>query len=218
MTRIALPPELNTYAEDFTTPENKVLAALNRETHIKVELPQMLSGQLQGALLSMISQMLKPRQVLEIGTYTGYSAICLAQGLTDDGHLHTIDINEELQDMAFRYFCEAGLEKKITQHIGQAKDVIGKLNHNFDLVFIDADKQNYSLYYDMVFDKVPLGGYILADNVLYNGEVVLPVEEQSKNARAMHEFNTKVRDDKRVEHLLLPIRDGIMMVRKIANG
>lgn len=217
MTRIALPVELTKYAEDFTSAESKYLAALNRETYIKVELPQMLSGKLQGAMLQMVSHMLKPHRILEIGTYTGYSAICLAAGLTHGGHLHTIDINEELQDMAFRYFCEAGLEKQITQHIGKAADIIPTLNDTFDLVFIDADKQNYGLYYDMVFDKMPVGGYILADNVLYDGEVVLPDDKQSKNARAMHAFNVKIKNDKRVEHVLLPLRDGIMVVRKITN-
>jgi predicted O-methyltransferase YrrM len=217
MTQVLLPYEINKYAEDFTSAETEALAALNRETHIKVELPQMLSGRLQGMLLQMISHMQKPKIVLEIGTYTGYSAICLAQGLTEDGHLHTIDINEELQDMAFRYFCEAGLEKKITQHIGKAADIIGKIDEQFDLVFIDADKQNYHVYYDMVFDKVAVGGFILADNVLYDGEVVLPDEQKSKNAKAMHEYNKKVQADKRVEHVLLPVRDGIMIVRKLAN-
>ncbi len=217
MTKVLLPEALNEYAETYTSGEGKVLSALNRETHIKVELPQMLSGKLQGALLRMISHMLKPGSILEIGTYTGYSAICLASGLTENGHLHTIDSNEELEDMAFRYFCEAGLDKKITQHIGKAADIIPVLEGSFDLVFIDADKQNYMLYYDMVFDKVPVGGYILADNVLYDGEVILPDTEQSKNARAMHAFNNKVREDKRVEHVLLPLRDGIMVVRKLSN-
>lgn len=217
MTQVLLPIEIDKYSETYTTAESKALAALNRETHIKVELPVMLSGKLQGGLLQMISHMLKPRIVLEIGTYTGYSAICLAQGLPEDGHLHTIDINEELQDMCFRYFCKAGLEKKITQHIGKAAEIIPCINEQFDLVFIDADKQNYHLYYDMVFDKVPVGGFILADNVLYNGEVVLPDAEQSKNAKAMHAFNEKVKADARVEHVLLPVRDGIMMVRKIKN-
>lgn len=217
MTQVLLPIEIDKYAETYTTAESEALAALNRETHIKVELPVMLSGKLQGGVLQMISHMLKPRMVLEIGTYTGYSAICLAQGLQENGHLHTIDINEELQDMCFRYFCKAGLEKKITQHIGKAAEIIPDINEHFDLVFIDADKQNYHLYYDMVFDKVPVGGFILADNVLYNGEVVLPEAEQSKNAKAMHAFNEKVKTDSRVEHVLLPVRDGIMMVRKITN-
>jgi predicted O-methyltransferase YrrM len=214
MTKVLLPVSINDYAERFTTPEGEELAALNRETHVKVELPQMLSGHLQGRVLQMLSHMLKPNNILEIGTYTGYSAICLAQGMQEGGVLHTIDINEELEDMCFRYFCEAGLEGKIIQHIGKAADIISTLDESFDLVFIDADKQNYGLYYDMVFDKIPVGGFILADNVLYDGEVVLPAEEQTKNARAIHAFNEKVRADKRVEHVLLPVRDGIMIVRK----
>lgn len=217
MTQVLLPYAINQYAEDYTSPENEVLAALNRETHLKVELPVMLSGKLQGSFLSMLSHMLKPQRVLEIGTYTGYSAICLAQGLAENGHLHTIDINEELQDICFRYFCKAGSENRITQHIGKATEIIPAIDEQFDLVFIDADKQNYHLYYDMVFDKIPVGGFILADNVLYDGEVVLPENEQSKNSKAMHAFNEKVKKDKRVEHLLLPVRDGIMMMRKITN-
>jgi predicted O-methyltransferase YrrM len=162
----------------------------------------------------MISQMIRPKNILEIGTFTGYSAICLAQGLKEGGHLDTIDINEELEDMAFRYICDAGLEGKIVQHIGKAAEVIPTLNKTFDLAFIDADKLNYALYYDLVFDKVAVGGFILADNVLYDGEVVLPDEEQSKNARAIHAFNEKIRNDRRVTHMLLPVRDGIMIVRK----
>lgn len=217
MTVQLLSKALNDYAEQFTTPESQVLAKLNRETNIKVELPVMLSGHLQGAILRFISYMIRPKRVLEIGTYTGYSAICLAQGLADEGHLHTIDINEELEDMAFRYFCEAGVDSKITQHIGKAAEIIPTLNETFDLVFIDADKQNYHLYYDLIFDKVPVGGFILADNVLYDGEVILPHDEQGKNARAIHAFNEKLRNDTRVEQVLLPVRDGIMIVRKI-NG
>jgi len=217
MTKLLISAAINKYAEAFTTPESKYLAALNRETHVKVEHSNMLSGPVQGAILSMLSHMIKPKRVLEIGTYTGYSAICLAQGLAEDGHLHTIDVNEELQDMSFRYFCEAGLDKKITQHIGKAAEIIPTLNEQFDLVFIDADKKGYSNYYDLVFDKVPLGGYILADNVLFEGEVTLPVEEQSGNAKAVDAFNKKVKADKRVEHVLMPVRDGIMMIRKIAH-
>ncbi|OSZ82198.1 methyltransferase [Chitinophagaceae bacterium IBVUCB1] len=217
MTQVLLPAAIDNYAETYTTAESEALAQLNRETHLKIELPVMLSGKLQGTLLQMISCMIKPRCVLEIGTYTGYSAICLAKGLAQGGHLHTIDINEELQDMCFRYFCKAGLENNITQHIGKAAEIIPNINEQFDLVFIDADKQNYHLYYDMVFDKVPVGGFILADNVLYNGEVVWPDAEQSKNAKAMHAYNEKIKADKRVEHILLPVRDGLMLVRKIEN-
>jgi predicted O-methyltransferase YrrM len=215
MTQLLTSKALEQYTEQFTSPETEVLAALNRETNLKIAAPVMLSGHLQGAVLQMISHMIKPRNVLEIGTYTGYSAICLAQGMQKDGHLHTIDINEELEDICFQYFCKAGLEGRITQHIGYASEIIPALNDTFDLVFIDADKTNYHLYYDLVIDKVPLGGYILADNVLYDGEVVLPEEEQSKNARAIHLFNEKVRQDERVEQVLLPIRDGIMLMRKI---
>lgn len=207
-------PNINNYIETYTTPEDPVLAKLNRETNLKVALPVMLSGHLQGAVLQALSYMLRPRRILEIGTYTGYSAICLAKGLTEDGHLHTIDINEELQEMCFRYICDAGLERKITQHIGEAEHIIPTLDEEFDLVFIDADKTNYGLYYDQVFDKVRKGGFILADNVLYDGEVVLPVEEQSKNAKAIHAYNEKLRNDDRIEHVLLPVRDGIMIARK----
>jgi predicted O-methyltransferase YrrM len=217
MTISLLPKDLNDYSERYTTPENKALAALNRETNVKVEMPQMLSGHLQGAMLSMLSHMIKPHRILELGTYTGYSAICLAQGLAEDGQLHTIDINEELQDMSFRYFCEAGVQDKIVQHIGKAADIITALDEQFDLVFIDADKQNYSNYYDLVFDKVPVGGYILADNVLFEGQVTLPENEQGKNAKAMHAYNEKISKDPRVEHVLLPLRDGIMIVRKTSN-
>lgn len=207
-------PNINIYAETYTSPEDPILAKLNRETNLKVALPIMLSGHLQGAVLQALSFMLRPRRILEVGTYTGYSAICLAKGMPEDGHLHTIDYNEELQDMCFRYICDAGLEGKITQHIGQAEEIIPTINETFDLVFIDADKVNYGLYYDQVFDKVRKGGFILADNVLYDGEVVLPEAEQSKNAKAIHAFNEKLRNDSRVEQVLLPIRDGIMIARK----
>jgi len=205
---------INNYTENYTSAEDPVLAKLNRETNLKAALPVMLSGHLQGAVLQAFSHMLRPRRILEIGTYTGYSAICLAKGLAEDGHMHTIDINEELQDMCFHYICEAGLEGRITQHIGKAENIIPELDEVFDLVFIDADKINYGRYYDQVFDKVRLGGFILADNVLYDGEVVLPPEQQSKNAKAMHAFNEKLRNDPRIEHVLLPVRDGIMIARK----
>lgn len=217
MTVQLLSEALSSYSERYTTPETDTLARLNRETNLKVDMPVMLSGHLQGAVLKMISHMIRPTNILEIGTYTGYSAICLAAGLREGGLLHTIDINEELEDMAFRYFCEAGVEGKIKQHIGNAAEIIPHIDTQFDLVFIDADKQGYSRYYDLVFDKVPVGGYILADNVLYDGEVVKPQEEQSRNARAIHDFNEKVRNDRRVEHVLLPVRDGIMMVRKLQD-
>lgn len=217
MSSLLLSKDLNEYAEEYTTAESPVLAALNRETNVKRGDAVMLSGHLQGAVLQTLSRMIKPKHILEIGTFTGYSAICLAQGLQDGGKLHTIEIDEELQDMASKYITEAGLRDKIVQHIGAASDIIPDLEETFDIVFIDADKLNYELYYDLTFDKLPIGGYILADNVLYDGEVVLPAEEQTKNARCISSFNAKVKADNRIEHLLLPVRDGLMIIRKIKD-
>ncbi len=216
MTRQILSKQLNEYAERFTTPESPVLAALNRETNIKRGDAVMLSGHLQGALLQMISHMMRPMHILEIGTFTGYSAICLAQGLQPGGHLHTIEIDEELYDIAAKYIEQAGLRDKIIQHTGDAADIIPTLNQPFDLVFIDAEKSGYARYFDLVIDRLPIGAFILADNVLYQAEVVQPVEEQSKNARAMDNFNKKIAADPRVEQLLTPLRDGVMIMRKIA--
>ncbi len=217
MTTQLIPPSIENYACDYSTEESLVLAQLNRETHLKVNLPIMLSGHLQGKVLEFISYMIQPKQVLEIGTYTGYSAICLAAGLKENGELHTIDINEELYDMCQSYFEKAGLSKKIIQHIGHAADIIPRIDCIFDLVFIDADKQNYHLYYDLVIDRLPIGAYILADNVLYDGEVLLAQEEQSKNAKAIQAFNEKIRADKRVIQVLLPIRDGLLLMKKISD-
>lgn len=218
MTTQFLPKSIDDYAEQFTTPESLVLAALNRETNIKRGDAVMLSGQLQGSVLQMMSHMIKPSAVLEIGTFTGYSAICLAAGLQSDGHLHTIEIDEELEDIAASYFEKAGLQNNITQHIGIASEILQNLMGPFDIVFIDADKTNYGLYYDLVFDKVPVGGYIIADNVLYGGEVILPEDERSKNGAAICLFNEKIKTDNRIEHLLMPVRDGLMIMRKIKNN
>jgi len=216
MTKILLSKQINDYTEKYTSDELPVLAALNRETNMKRGDAIMLSGHLQGAFLQMLSKMIRPARILEIGTFTGYSAICLAQGLQEKGQLHTIDIDEELQEMSSRYFKEAGLRHKIIQHIGDAGVIIPKLDEVFDIVFIDADKPAYELYYDLVFDKVPVGGYIMADNVLYDGEVVLQEEEQGKNAKAICKFNDRILADKRLEHVLVPVRDGIMVARKIS--
>lgn len=217
MTRMLFPVEIIGYAEKYTSPEMPALAALNRETNIKRSDAVMLSGHLQGEILQMLSHMIKPRRILEVGTYTGYSAICLAQGLTEDGVLHTIDVDEELYDIAHKYIGQAGLSGKIVQHIGKALDIIPTLPDMFDLVFIDADKANYSNYYNLVFSRVPVGGYIIADNVLYDGEVVLPVSQHGKNARAIHSFNEMLLTDKRIERLLLPVRDGLMITRKLSD-
>lgn len=209
-----IPVAVEAFAERYSSPETDVLHRLNRETYLKVEQPHMLSGRLQGQYLTMVSQMLQPRRILEIGTYTGYSAICLAQGLTADGLLYTLDINEEREEMCKRYFREAGLEQKIQLHIGKAADIIPQLDETFDLVFIDADKQGYEQYYDLVWDKLRPGGFILADNVLYHGEVLLEQDQQSTNAKAMIRFCEKVTADNRGSKLLLTIRDGLMMIRK----
>lgn len=216
MTKQLIDISYTNYATAFSSPELPVLAALNRETYLKNDQPVMLSGHLQGNLLQMISHMVRPRRILELGTFTGYSAICLAQGLTEDGHLHTIDIDEELEDQCRHYFEAAGLGDKITLHIGKAADIIPTLEERWDLVFMDADKPNYSSYFDLVFDRMPVGAYIIADNVLFEGKVMLPEQEQGKNAAAMHRFNLKLKQDPRVELVLLPLRDGISIIRKIA--
>jgi predicted O-methyltransferase YrrM len=209
-----IPVAVDAFAEKYTSPETDVLRRLNRETYLKVEQPHMLSGHLQGQYLTMVSQMLQPRRILEIGTYTGYSAICLAQGLTADGLLYTLDINEEREEMCKRYFKEAGLEQKIQLRIGKAAEIIPQLEETFDLVFIDADKQGYEQYYDLVWAKLRPGGFMLADNVLYHGEVLQEEEQQSANAKAMVRFCEKVAADDRAAQLLLTIRDGLLMIRK----
>ncbi len=214
MTKISLPHNIGEYAEKYTSPESELLAALDRETHVKTARGVMLSGHMQGTFLKMFCQALKPVRILEIGTFTGYSAICMAQGLQAGGVLHTIDIDEELHHIAAKYWAQAGLADKIVQHTGDAAEVLAGIDGPFDLVFIDADKVTYEQYYELVFDKVAPGGYILADNVLYDGEVMLPVDKQSKNAKAIHLFNEKVSNDERVEHFLMGLRDGIMMIRK----
>lgn len=204
--------DLQHYAEKHTSPENDVLRNINRDTHANVLMPRMLSGHLQGRVLSMISHMVKPQRILEIGTYTGYSALCLAEGLIRGGRLITIDINEELEQKVKGHF--ASWNDRIDYRIGNALDIIPTLNETFDLVFIDADKSNYSNYFDLVFDKVRPGGFILADNVLWSGKVL--DKNPDADTRAIIAFNKKIQDDRRVENVLLPIRDGIMMIRKLS--
>jgi caffeoyl-CoA O-methyltransferase len=192
----------------------KILKNLNRETHANVLMPRMLSGHLQGRMLSMLSCMIQPESILEIGTYTGYSALCLAEGLTENGILHTIDINDELTPMVRKYVNQAGLDSKFNILTGNALDIIPTLSGPFDLVFIDADKINYSNYFDLVFDKVRIGGYILADNVLWSGKILAPLSEMDKDTLALHQFNERIANDKRIEKVLLPVRDGVMVMRK----
>lgn len=207
-----LPDEIEEYAAKFSTKEDEVLHQLNRETHLKIMLPQMLSGHIQGNFLKMMSYMVRPKNILEIGTFTGYSAICLAQGLQEGGKLFTIDINKELEDMCRKYFAKANLEDKIDYRIGDAIEIIPTINETFDLVFIDADKLNYSNYFDLVIDKVKPGGFIIADNVLWSGKVCKEIKD--KDTAALHAYNQKINDDPRVENYLVPIRDGLMVAKK----
>lgn len=205
--------ELQDYAERHTSEERPLLKKINRDTHAQVLMPRMLSGQLQGRVLSMISCMVRPRVILEIGTFTGYSAICLAEGLQEKGKLITIDINEELHERVSGYFAEAELQDRIEYRIGDASAIIPQINERFDLVFIDADKENYARYFDLVIDRVNLNGVIMADNVLWSGKVLQT--KPDKDTRAIIDFNAKVQADQRVENVLLPIRDGVMLMRKV---
>lgn len=208
--------DLQRYAEDHTSPESELLRKVNRQTHLSVMKPRMLSGHMQGRLLAMFSHMIKPKQVLEVGTYTGYSALCLAEGLQEGGTLHTIDINEELEERVRGYFDEAGLSQSIKYYIGNALDIIPTIDAAFDLVFIDADKINNAAYYDMVIERMAPGGYIIADNVLWSGKVLEKYRKKlDEDTAALLAFNKKVHDDPRVENILLPIRDGLMIARKL---
>ena len=204
--------KINIYVEEHSDLEPEVLKQLNRETHLKVLMSRMLSGHFQGRVLSMLSKMIRPKNILEIGTYTGYSAICLAEGLQKGGSLTTIDINAELENMAKGYFEKAGISEQVNYIIGDATSILPTLNAKYDLVFIDADKKNNATYYDIVFDKLNQGGYIIADNVLWSGKVV--DEKADKDTQLILDFNAKVQNDSRVENVLLPIRDGLLVVRK----
>jgi len=206
---------IETYITDHTSPEDDLLKRLNRETHLKVINPRMLSGHVQGRFLEMISKMIRPKRILEIGTYTGYSAICLAKGLAGNGILHTIEVNPELEEFAKRYFREAGLESQIIQHGGDALELIPQIDETFDLVFIDAAKESYLDYYHLIFDKVRKDGFILADNALWDGKVVDPNQVQDKETQGIIAFNDFITKDDRVENLLLSLRDGIMIIRKL---
>ena len=209
-----IPSAIQIYCEQHTTSESPLLQKINRDTHAKVLRPRMLSGQLQGRILSMISCMLQPQRILEIGTYTGYSALCMAEGLRPEGKLVTLDINEELEDRVRASFSASPFHKQIDFRIGNALEIIPALSDEFDLVFIDADKENYGRYFDLVFDKVRIGGIILADNVLWSGKVL--DTKPDKDTLSILEFNRKIQQDQRVENVLLPVRDGIMMIRKLS--
>lgn len=207
--------EIEQYIEKHTTPEDQVMKALNRETYLKTYYPNMLSGSVQGKTLEMISRMIKPERILEIGTFTGYSAIAMAKGLPENGKLITIDINEELESFVRKYIEESGMTDKIEFIVGNALEIIPDLEESFDLVFIDADKEQYVDYYKLLLPKVRKGGFILADNVFWDGRVLEEDHKSDKETKGVKAFNRFVNEDERVEQVILSIRDGVMLIRKL---
>lgn len=208
-----IPEALDEYAVNHTQQEPPLLVQLARETHQKILQPRMLSGHYQGRLLSMISKIVRPRTILELGTYTGYSALCLAEGLHPEGELHTIDVNEELEDFQKKYFDLSQYRHLIYQHLGNALDIIPTLDLKYDLVFMDADKPNYPAYLDLLIDRMNPGGIILTDNVLWSGKVVEPLKEDDFSTIALVEYNKRIAQDNRLETVMLPIRDGLSITR-----
>ena len=211
------PALLDQYILDHISPEEDYLRELDRETHQKVLHPRMLSGHLQGQILSMISCMIQPQCILEIGTFTGYSALCLAKGLADGGKLHTIELDDELETLAQKYILKSGMADRIIQHTGDARKIISTINQSFDLVFIDADKRDYCDYYQLIFDQIRVGGFLLADNVLWDGKVVDPESAGEEQTHGIIAFNDLVQNDPRVNNVILPVRDGIMVVQKVTE-
>ena len=199
------------YACEFSTKPTQLLQDLERETQYKILMPRMLSGHLMGSILQFISSIKQPKYILEIGTYTGYSALCLAQGLQENGHLHTIEINEELKDFASKYFKKSQLNEKITLHIGNALDVMPKIDILFDIIFIDADKKNYCTYYDLAIKKLNKGGLLLIDNVLWSGKVLSKPTKNDIETIEIQKLNQKITSDSRVKNMILPLRDGLMI-------
>ena len=209
-----LPEIIEKYVADHSAPEPELLAELNRETWQKVLVPRMLSGHIQGRILSMLSHMISPKYILEIGTYTGYSALCFCEGMKPDGELHTIDINEELKEIQDKYFGRSEYGNMIHRHIGNALDIVPDLNKEWDIVFIDADKENYINYYEMVLPNVRKDGFIIFDNVLWSGKVTESIDESDLDTATLHQLNENLQTDDRVENVLFPVRDGLMIVRK----
>ncbi len=208
-----IPQELDDYAVKHTDEEPELLNRLARETFQKVLQPRMLSGHFQGRLLSLLSKIIKPSSILEIGTYTGYSALCLAEGLTKEGILHTIDINEELEHLQKKYFNLSEYKEQIISHLGNALDIIPELDLKFDLVFMDADKPNYPAYFNLIIPKMKPGAVLLTDNVLWSGKVVEEIKEDDESTKALIKYNRMVMEDKRLETILLPVRDGLSISR-----
>jgi caffeoyl-CoA O-methyltransferase len=207
--------ELEDYVAQHTEDEPELLAALNKETYQKIFQSRMLSGHLQGRVLSMLSKLVRPKKILEIGTFTGYATLCLAEGLTDDGTIDTIDNNEELYDFQKKYFDRSPWSGQIIQHLGNALDIIPTLDKNYDLVFIDADKANYPDYFEMIVPKMNKGGIILSDNVLWSGKVLEPVKQNDRSTQILIEYNKMLKEDPRVETVLLPLRDGLTVSRVV---
>jgi caffeoyl-CoA O-methyltransferase len=207
--------EIFKYAEEHSSEEPTILKELNRETHVKMVYPRMLSGHMQGRLLSMISHMIHPEHILEIGTFTGYSAICLAEGLQENGTLYCIEINPEFETIIRKYIEKSGHKNQINLMIGDALKLIPEMNQTFDLVFIDADKEQYLEYYKLVIDKVKQGGFIIADNVLWDGKVIKETKGIDKETNGIKEFNDFIMQDEKVAKFLLPFRDGLQIIRKI---
>ncbi len=210
-----LPEKINAYVEKHSQAEPELLKKLNRETWQKMIAPRMLSGHLQGRVLSMLSKIIQPKNILEIGTYTGYSALCLVEGMQENGELHTIDLNEELFDFQRKYFDESPFGKQIFQHLGNALEIIPKLNKTFDLVFIDADKSNYPNYLEIILPKLKKGAVILSDNVLWSGKVVEELKEDDEETKALLLYNKLLNEHPKLETVLLPIRDGLAISRVI---
>ncbi|WP_298425046.1 O-methyltransferase [uncultured Kordia sp.] len=210
-----IPEALDDYVVAHSANEPELLKALTRETYQKILQPRMLSGHYQGRLLSMLSKLIRPKTILEIGTYTGYSALCLAEGMQKDGDLHTIDINEELHDFQRKYFDKSSYGNQIFQYTGDALEIIPTINSTFDLVFIDADKPNYPAYFHAIIDKMNPNGIILSDNVLWSGKVIETLQKNDFSTKALLEYNTLLKEDKRVETVVLPIRDGLTISRMI---
>lgn len=211
---LELDPRLEQYIIDHMDEEDEVLAELNRETNLKILRPRMLSGHIQGKILEMMSKMIHPEKILEIGTYTGYSSICLAKGLKENGKLYTIEINDELESIILKYFRKAKIEHKIKLHIGDALRVVPQLNLIFDLVFIDGDKTQYMDYYTLTFEKLKPGGYFLIDNILWSGKITEKPASNDYQTKALIEFNNFIKNDSRIEKSILPFRDGIYVLRK----
>ena len=208
-----LPDAIDNYVVAHSQAEPELLKKLNRETHQKILQPRMLSGHYQGRVLSILAKLINPENILEIGTYTGYSALCLAEGMAKNGALHTIDINEELYDFQRKYFDASPYGNQIHQHIGNALEIIPTLDKAFDLVFIDADKHNYPNYFNLIVDKMKPGGVILTDNVLWSGKIIEDVKPDDKDTKALIEYNKLINEDPRVETVILPIRDGLTISR-----